>query len=229
MNILFLEDDPAQAEMVCGWLRESGHRVRHFASGNDLLEAARSESDYELIVLDWEVPDKPGFEVLKELRSLLNWHVPILFVTQRDSEADIVAALTAGADDYMVKQASRGEFLARIVSLGRRLGGEELDFVIGPYRFLPQSRQAFLGNEQVKLTAKEFDLALYMFRNLGKLLAREQILKDIWQVSGLNTRTVDMHVSRVKKNLKITPDNGYRIRTIYQHGYRLEPIAPDGD
>ncbi|MEM1435133.1 MAG: response regulator transcription factor [Pseudomonadota bacterium] len=229
MNILVLEDDPAQAAMICGWLEEAGHRVRHFEAGNELLAVARSETDYDLVVLDWEVPDKPGIEVLKELRALLNWHVPILFVTQRDSEADIVSALTAGADDYMVKEASRGEFLARVLSLGRRLGGTEIDLVVGAYRFLPQSREAYLSGEQVKLTAKEFDLALYMFRNLGKLLAREQILKDIWQVSGLNTRTVDMHVSRVKKNLKITPDNGYRIKTIYQHGYRLEPVMADGD
>lgn len=224
MDILLLEDDQAQADMICGWLTEAGHRVRHYESGNALLEAARSDSGFELIILDWEVPDKPGYEVLKELRSLLNWHVPILFVTQRDAEADIVAALTAGADDYMIKRASKGEFLARIVSLGRRLGGEELAVAIGPYRFVPQSRQVYFGDEEVKLTAKEFDLALYMFRNLGKLLAREQILKDIWQVSGLNTRTVDMHVSRVKKNLQITPENGYRVKTIYQHGYRLEAV-----
>ena len=227
MDILLLEDDPAQADMICGWLREAGHQVRHHDSGNALLATARRENDYEMIILDWEVPDKPGFEVLKELRSLLNWHVPILFVTQRDSEADIVAALTAGADDYMVKRASKAEFLARVLSLGRRLGGEEVELQEGPYRFLPQSRQVIFDGDEIKLTAKEFDLALYMFRNVGKLLAREQILKDIWQVSGINTRTVDMHVSRIKKNLKIGPENGYRVKTIYQHGYRLEGIGAE--
>lgn len=228
MNVLLLEDDPAQADMICGWLRDAGHRIQHHETGQGLLEAARQDDNYDLIILDWEVPDKPGFEVLKELRALLSWHVPVLFVTQRDAEEDIVAALTAGADDYMVKRASRGEFLARVVSLGRRLGGEELDFVCGPYRFVPQSRQAYFHDDEVKLTAKEFDLALYMFRNLGKLLAREQILKDIWQVSGINTRTVDMHVSRVKKNLRIGPEVGYRVKTVYQHGYRLEEVAAEG-
>ena len=85
-------------------------------------------------------------------------------------------------------------------------------------------RNVYIDHHPVELTAKEFDLALYMFRNVGKLLAREQILKDIWQVSGLNTRTVDMHVSRIKKHLQIAPQNGYRVKTIYQHGYRLEAL-----
>ncbi|MEM1229174.1 MAG: response regulator transcription factor [Pseudomonadota bacterium] len=222
MDILLLEDDPAQAAMVIGWLEADGHRVRHWERGEGLLEAARKASDYDLIVLDWEVPDRSGIEVLAELRADLTWHVPILFVTQRDAEADIVAALDTGADDYMVKRASEVELLARVRALGRRLGGDELNLTVGPYRFMPQSRLAYFGDEEIKLTAKEFDLALYMFRNLGKLLAREQILKDVWKVSGLNTRTVDMHVSRVKKRLNIKPEHGYRVKTIYQHGYRLE-------
>lgn len=224
MDILLLEDDPAQAQMVIGWVEGAGHRVQHSSAGTALLEAARAEAGYDLIVLDWEVPDLSGLEVLKQLRASLNWHAPILFLTQRDSEADIVAALDAGADDYMVKQGSEAQLLARIRALGRRLGADELDLTVGPYRFLPQSRLVYVGDEEVKLTAKEFDLALYMFRNLGKLMAREQILKDVWQVTGLNTRTVDMHVSRVKKRLNIKPEQGYRVKTIYQHGYRLEEV-----
>ena len=224
MQILLLEDDPVQAQMAIDWLTEADHAVRHWDTGAGIIEAVKSGIEFDLVVLDWEVPDGSGIEVLAEIRSHLNWHVPILFVTQRDAEADIVAALTAGADDYMVKQASRPEFLARVQALGRRLASDELDIEVGPYRFLPQSRRAFHGEEEVKLTAKEFDLALYMFRNVGKLLAREQILKDVWQVSGLNTRTVDMHVSRIKKHLQIAPQNGYRVKTIYQHGYRLEAL-----
>lgn len=210
--------------MVIGWVEGASHRVHHSSTGEALLEAARAESGYDLIVLDWEVPDLSGLEVLKQLRASLNWHAPILFLTQRDAEADIVQALDAGADDYMVKQGSEAQLLARIRALGRRLGADELDLTVGPYRFLPQSRLVYVGDDEIKLTAKEFDLALYMFRNLGKLMAREQILKDVWQVSGLNTRTVDMHVSRVKKRLNIKPEQGYRVKTIYQHGYRLEEV-----
>lgn len=221
MNILFLEDDPTQAEMVSGWLRDAGHEVHHFASAQGILDAL-SDDSYELIVLDWELPQSSGLEVLGEIRARVNWHVPVLFVTQRDAEADIVQALSNGADDYMAKSATKGEFLARITALGRRLANENLEFEMGSYRFVPLSRKAYFQSEEVKLTAKEFDLSLYMFRNVGRLLAREQILRDIWGVSGLNTRTVDMHVSRIKKRLSISPENGYRMKTIYQHGYRLE-------
>jgi DNA-binding response OmpR family regulator len=221
MNIFFLEDDLIQAEMVVGWLRDVGHEVQQFAAAQDILDALAGAT-FDLIVLDWELPHSSGLEVLGEIRARVNWHVPVLFVTQRDAEADIVQALSNGADDYMVKTATKGEFLARITALGRRLANENLEFEMGSYRFIPLSRKAFFQGEEVKLTAKEFDLSLYMFRNAGRLLAREQILRDIWGVSGLNTRTVDMHVSRIKKRLAISPENGYRMKTIYQHGYRLE-------
>ena len=221
MDILLLEDDPVQAEMVTTWLEEAGHKVAAFATAQSMMSVL-PEAEFELIVLDWELPDGDGLQVLEEIRAKVNWHVPVLFVTQRDAEADIVQALNAGADDYMVKSAAQSEFLARVNALGRRLVNEDLDFEVGPYLFNPLERKAFYQGEPIKLTAKEFDLALHMFRNVGRLLAREQILKDIWGVSGLNTRTVDMHISRIKKRLQIAPENGFRMKTIYQHGYRLE-------
>ncbi len=223
MRITLLEDDPAQAAMLVGWLQEVSHEVSHYATSQGLLDDL-GDGRFDLMILDWELPDKPGLEVLEQIRTEVKWHVPVLFVTQRDSEADIVTALNAGADDYMVKQISREEFLARVTALGRRLANEELDFEVGPYRFFPESRKVEFGDDEVTLTAKEFDLAIYLFRNLGRLLGREQILRDIWKVSGLNTRTVDMHVSRVKKRLQIAPESGFRIKTIYQHGYRLERV-----
>ena len=223
MNIWMLEDDPAQATMLLGWLREAGHEVRHFERGRD-LRGALDEGNFDLLILDWELPDTTGIEVLGDVRSKVSWHVPVLFVTQREAEADIVNALANGADDYMVKQISEGEFLARVDALGRRLANQELDFEIGPYTFKPQSQDILLDGEACDLTAKDFDLAWYMFRHKGRLLSREQLLRDVWGVSGLNTRTVDVHVSRIRKRLAITPEKGYRIKTIYQHGYRLEEL-----
>lgn len=223
MQITLLEDDPAQAQMLIDWLADAGHEVRHFDRGAPLLEAL-PRGQFDMLILDWELPDTTGVEVLQEVRERVTWHVPVLFVTQRDSEADIVKALGSGADDYMVKQISQGEFLARVTALGRRLATEQLEFSVGPFRFYLESRTVTRDDQPVELTAKDFELACYLFRNVGRLLSREQLLRDVWDVSGLNTRTVDVHMSRVRKRLQITPDSGYRIKTIYQHGYRLEPV-----
>ena len=223
MQITLLEDDPAQAQMLIGWLDSAGHSVSHFDQGSSLLDAL-PRGGFDLLILDWELPDTTGIDVLQTVRDEVKWHVPVLFVTQRDAEADIVKALSSGADDYMVKQISQGEFLARVSALGRRLAAEELEFSVGPFRFYLESRSVTRDDEPVELTAKDFELACYLFRNVGRLLSREQLLRDVWDVSGLNTRTVDVHMSRIRKRLQITPESGYRIKTIYQHGYRLEPV-----
>ena len=223
MNIWLLEDDVAQAQLVLSWLADAGHEVRHFDRTGDLLDELRREQP-ELFVLDWELPDSSGLETLQRLRDKLTWHVPVLFVTQRDSEADIVQALSAGADDYMVKQIGQAEFLARVDALGRRLGNTSLEFEVGPYRFQPESHAIYRCGEPIALTVKDFELAHYLFRNVGRLLSREELLKEIWGVSGVNTRTVDMHMSRVRKSLDIRPESGFRIKTVYRHGYRLEQV-----
>ncbi|MDH3641163.1 MAG: response regulator transcription factor [Gammaproteobacteria bacterium] len=223
MQITLLEDDPAQAQMLIGWLDSAGHNVSHFDQGSSLLKAL-PRGGFDLLILDWELPDITGIEVLETVREEVKWHVPVLFVTQRDSESDIVKALSSGADDYMVKQTSQGEFLARVNALGRRLAAEELEFEVGPFRFLPETQSVTRNGEEVELTAKDFELAWYLFRNVGRLLSREQLLRDVWKVSGLATRTVDVHMSRIRKRMQLTPESGYRIKTIYQHGYRLEAL-----
>lgn len=228
MNIILLEDDQAQADLLSTWLRESGHQCEHAATGKDFL-VRLDRSDYDLLVLDWELPDTTGVEVLKIIRSTVNWHVPILFVTQRDAEQDIVEALSCGADDYMVKKASKAEFLARVQALSRRLGGAELEAEFGKYKFNLENKTVTLGDEEVRLTAREFEVAHYLFQRSGRLVSREQLLRDVWRVTGVNTRTVDVHVSRVRKRLAISPDNGFRIKTVYQHGYRLEPVESEVD
>ena len=223
MHISLLEDDAAQAAMVTRWLVNAGHEVKHFDTGGQFVESL-TDGQVDLLILDWELPDISGVEVLQKAREKIHWHVPILFVTQRDAEADIVRALGLGADDYMVKNISEGEFLARVSSLGRRLATEELEFSIGPYKFFTATQRVTVNGEEVKLTAKDFELAHYMFRNVGRLLSREQLLHDVWNVTGVNTRTVDVHMSRVRKQLQVSPESGFRIKTIYQYGYRLEKV-----
>lgn len=227
MRIAYLEDDAAQAELVRHWLDEAGHSCQHQGNGRDFMSLLRRET-FDLLVLDWEVPDMSGFAVLEELRASGN-KVPVLFATQRDDEQSIVGALSHGADDYMIKPVRRAELLARITALGRRSGvaGDEAEtsFALGPWLVDKTRRQILVDGEPARLTDKDFDLACYLFQHVGKLLSRSHLLEKVWGImTPIESRTVDVHVSRIRRSLQIRPERGYRIKTVYQHGYRLEEV-----
>jgi len=230
LRIAYLEDDKTQAELIRNWLTEAGHTCMHSASGREFMVMMRRET-FDLLLLDWEVPDMSGREVLSEVRASGN-AVPVLFATQRDDEASIVGALKDGADDYMIKPVQKAELLARIDALGRRSGvGEVVPTTIqevGPWTIDREHRTIRLDGEVVKLTDKDFELASYLFQNVGKLMSRSHLLEKVWGIlSAIESRTVDVHISRIRRSLEIRPERGYRIKTIYQHGYRLEATSSE--
>ena len=228
MRIAILEDDADQVELMQSWLKEAGHTCQASGSGSAFKTALMRET-FDLLVVDWNLPDTTGPEVLSWVREHLDWRIPVLFVTSRDHEEDIVYALQHGADDYMTKPVKQQETLARITALGRRsqpLGEEETNLKQGRFEFDIANRQVIIDTDIVQLTNKEFDLALLLFRNQGRLLSRNYILENIWGTTAeLSTRTVDTHISRVRNKLGIHPDNGVRLNAIYNHGYRLEMLA----
>lgn len=238
MRIAVLEDDPAQAELLLSWIRAAGHECREFATGDEFKRALGRDT-YDLLVIDWNLPDTSGLKVLGWVRGTLDWRIPVLFTTSRDSEEDIVHALESGADDYMTKPIKRGETLARIAALLRRTlpaTNEDSVFDCLPFKFDVRNQQAMVGKQKVNLTNKEFRLALFMFQNFGRLLSRSYILENVWGVGpGLTTRTVDTHMSRIRNKLGIRPDRGWRLNAVYHHGYRLEAcdaetnVMPVGD
>lgn len=226
LKVVLLEDDYAQAELLQQWLVQGGYTVAHY----DNCKAFISGFDdhlADLIILDWELPDGSGVEVLENLRSLKGCEAPILFTTQRDAETDIVSALEKGADDYLVKPLRKGELVARLTALSRRAGidAPSSKVEIGNIVLDKDSESVFVDGEAAKMTRKDFLVAKCLIENIGKVLSREFLLKTVWGIeANLDTRTVDVHVSRVRRTLKIGPDMGYIIKTIYQHGYRLEKI-----
>lgn len=228
MKIALLEDEVEQANNLKELLAEHDHECECFHTGKSFLYAVLHNS-YDLLILDWQLPDMEGTEVLKQVRAELNWRVPVLFLTQRDSEADIITALDSGADDYLVKPARAGELAARVNALSRRMSTENTEqeeLEIGPYLINLTKRTIIYKQEDITLTDKDFDLAVFMFQNIGRLLSRDFLLERVWGISSnINTRTVDTHVSRLRRKLEIKPENGFRIKTIYQHGYRLERVA----
>jgi len=228
MKIALLEDEVEQAQNLSAALIENQHSCDYFHTGKSFTYAVLHNS-YDLLILDWQLPDMEGTEVLREIRSELSWRIPVIFLTARDSEADIVTALDAGADDYLVKPARTAELTARLNALSRRVGNEvevQEELVIGPYKIDLNKRTIHAFDEDVSLTDKDFDLAVFMFQNIGRLLSRDFLLERVWGIStDINTRTVDTHVSRLRRKLSIKPENGFRVKTIYQHGYRLEKVS----
>lgn len=224
MRVALLEDDPVQSEIYSSWLRNAGHDVHCFGRSRDLMREAARES-YDVILIDWELPDIPGSDVLRWLREERAIDTPVLFVTARDSEEDVVTALSAGADDYIVKPPRRMELLTRMDAVLRRSRPKPDSPVLEmpPYRLDLNAHRAYLNDVAVELTEKEFELASFLFRNIGRLVSRGHLLESIWGRKGdVHTRTVDTHMSRVRSKLALKPENGYRLTSTYNYGYRLE-------
>lgn len=227
LRISILEDDPDQLALLKRWLAEDGHDVHGYLAGREAMKHAGRES-FDLFILDWQVPDVSGADVLMWLRTNVSRTVPVLFVTVRDSEQDIVFALENGADDYMVKPARRQEMLARVHALLRRAYPREEEKLLSfpPFDIDIARGEIRRNGEKIDLTPKEFELTVVLFRNVGRLLSRGHLQEAVWGRSGdLVTRTVDTHVSQVRKKLDLRVETGYRVVPIYNYGYRLEQIS----
>jgi DNA-binding response OmpR family regulator len=224
MRIALLEDDIDQAALLRQWLSQAGHTVSHFADAEPFLRGIRHES-FDLFILDWMLPKSSGMHVLKQMRGREPDGPPILFITAREDESSIVAALQAGADDYMIKPVRRSETLARIAALTRRRAGQQREpLQMAPYTFDLEEHSLLLNGQPVDLTEREFSLALFLFLRVGQIVSRQHLLEGVWGIdnASLKTRTVDTHVSRLRKKLGLGDSERWRLRSIYQHGYRLE-------
>ena len=228
MRIALVEDDPTQAEQMKEWLSGAGYNTHWFANGDAFTQALRRES-FDLILLDWNLPDTTGIELLNQIRAM-ETQLAVIFTTSRDDEADIVAALQNGADDYLVKPTRRAETLARIAAVVRRTIKYNDETTVSEYPPFTLDSEHFtvrFEDEQIQLTPKEFELTHFLFTNQGRLLSRNHILEAVWGISSdLTTRTVDTHVSKVRRKLGLKPDRGWRLASIYQYGYRLENLKP---
>ncbi|ASJ20606.1 response regulator transcription factor [Brachyspira hampsonii] len=222
--IYSVEDDDNIRDLIKYTVEEAGYTIECFSNGNDMLEALKKQTP-NLVLLDIMLPDIEGTEILKIIRTDYA-HLPIkvIMLTAKTSEINIVTGLNLGADDYMPKPFSVLELLARIKANLRkkdvRLDAEELTF--GGIKLIVKKRNVFVGERQVILTQKEFDLLKLLMENANNVVDRETMLEEVWGVDHtMETRTIDMHIKSIRQKLDLTKEN---IITIRGMGYKLTDV-----
>ena len=227
MRIAIIDDDTVLSSGITSALARNGWACRTHADGRSFVATLHRES-YDAYIVDWGLPDMSGLDVLRAIRTRVPVTVPVLFLTARDTEQDVIEALEAGADDFVVKPARIGELQARLRALWRRnsrFPDTPDTYEYDRFRFELKLQRAWVDGASVDLTQKEFLLALLLLRNLGKPLSRGHIREAVWgRDSEIPSRTMDTHVSRVRTKLGLRPERHYLLAPVYSYGYRLEHL-----
>lgn len=225
MRVAVVDDDADVLAFVQDAMTDAGHSCDAFANGAKLLAALRRNS-YDMLLLDWYLPDTSGFDLLKQVRSGESRGAGIIMLTSQADKDAVAEALRAGADDYIVKPESAAVIVARVEAVERRSRpDEDRDRYVrfDDYEFDRLTETIRVGPVTVSMNSKEFSLALVLFENLHRPLSRSYLLETVWQAApDLSTRTLDMHVSRIRTKLNLRPENGFRIAAISGYGYRME-------
>lgn len=232
MKIATLEDDPIESKLIYQIVTAAGHECMTFHEGKALIAALRQQM-FDLLILDWHLPDMTGKDVIEWVRTNVGEDIVVMFLTNRVLEENIVTGLMAGADDYMTKPIREAELSARIHALSKRIrlapqAGAQLSsntatIEVGIFHFDLLRKLATIRGESVDLKPKEFDIAVLFFQNVGQLISRERIMEDVWgRELMMTSRTLDTHMSQVRTKLQLKLDNNVRLTTVYTIGYRLD-------
>jgi two-component system response regulator RegX3 len=226
-RILLVEDEEAITEPLAEALQREGFQATIAPSAREALERAKNGSP-DLVLLDIGLPDGSGLDVARELRR--SSQVPIIMLTARGSEADRVAGLELGADDYVVKPFSAREVTARVRAVLRRTGtiAQATDgaIEIGEVRLDPSRHQATVGGEALDLSRKEFELLHTLMAEAGSVITREALIERVWDMNWFgSTKTLDVHVSGLRKKLSDDPRTPRYIHTVRGVGFRFS--GPD--
>jgi DNA-binding response OmpR family regulator len=231
MRIAVLEDDNRQLELTCSVVTSMGYGCVPFSRGQELLRILRRDN-FDLLLLDWDVPDLSGMEVLKWVRERSEVHIPVLFITNHVEERDIVRALENGADDFLSKPLRISELKARVRALLRRSypAQQQRVYVFGDFAFDRVETSVTCNGQRMELKHKEVELAYVLFSNMGRLLSRQYLLETVWgQTVVTNSRSLNTHISRIRMVLGLRPENGYHLTSVYSIGYRLESLMDASD
>ena len=226
MRIAILDNDAAQAEQMRLWLSRTSTALHHFHNLEAMLQSV-GKGEIDLMVA--HLPPATNVKPLKEAIDQGSPVVPLLLVTDRSALDALTGLLHYPAVDYLLKPLRRMDLITRVDVLTKRFhtGGTlpEDRKVFGPYVFDTRTEQLNLNGEAIRMTEKEFRLALLFFRHMGKPLSRAFILESVWPENAeFSSRSMDTHVSRVRTKLGLQPARGFRLAPVYSYGYRLEQI-----
>ena len=222
--MLVVDDEPTITDVVCRYLERAGYAASVAGDGATALEAAREQRP-DLIVLDIMIPRIDGLEVMRRLRE--DGRPAVILLTSRGERGDRIAGLQLGADDYVVKPFSPAELVARVDAVLRRarpaLDREE-PIVFDGLRIDADGRRVFADGDEVALTAREFDLLLYLARHPGRAFSRDELMEAVWDFSFYSdTSTVTVHVRRLREKIESDASRPRRLQTVWGVGYRLQP------
>lgn len=223
-DILVVDDEPQVLRVVADYLEREGYRVRTAADGDAAL-AELADRRPDLVVLDLMLPNTDGWTILKRLRDAGD-DVPVIVLSARGAEAERVAGLELGADDYLPKPATAREIVARVKAVLRRVGpSTPATLTVGPFVIDVAGRRVQRDGDEVELPPKEFDLLVRLAGTPGQVHSRADLLRDVWgsNPDWQDPSTVTVHVKRLRAKLEADPAEPRHFMTVYGVGYRFDP------
>ena len=231
IRVLVVEDEESFVDALTVGLTREGFDVTVARDGHEGLALFR-ERPVDVVLLDLMLPKMSGLDVCRAMRAASD--VPIIIVSAKGEEVDMVLLLEIGADDYVTKPYRLRELVARIRAVLRRRGAHELaapstEIAAGDLRMDVDARRLYVRGDEVKLRKKEFALLLLLLENPGRVLTREVLIDRVWGSDYVgDTKTLDVHIKRLRTLIERDPKNPERITTVRGVGYRFEPVSPAG-
>ena len=231
VKVLLVEDEKSIADGIIYNLKNEGLKVTHVDDGKIAIDIF-NEEHFDLIILDIMLPEVSGLEICKVIRKSSN--VPIIMLTAKDDENDKISGLEMGADDYITKPFSVKELISRVKAVLRRTKNSELlrgvdedlnfakEITIGNIAMNPLRYEAKIDNEIIELRPREFELLYYLCENAGSIVSRDKLFSKVWGYSFAgNSKTLDVHIQRIRERIEVNPKSPKRLITIRGVGYKL--------
>ncbi len=221
--IFIIEDEESISKLVCMYLEKSDMTAEPFYNAEDALKKLSTGAKPDLLILDLNLPGMSGFEFLKQFREMFTSPIPVMIVSARDADEDIISGLNIGADEFVTKPFSPSVLVARVQAILRRqnasTGTSEESITFGDFTLLLNSCVLKKDGHKIPLSTKEYDVLEYLVKNAGTVLSPEKIFNDVWKVQYGDITAVAVYIQRLRKKLETNPSDAKYIKTEFGKGY----------